>query len=52
MFKIGEFSALARVSVKTLRYYDELGLLRPFESTPSLGTASIPPASFHACIAL
>jgi effector-binding domain-containing protein len=29
MFKIGEFSKLSMVPVKTLRYYDELGLLRP-----------------------
>jgi DNA-binding transcriptional MerR regulator len=29
VFKIGEFSALTRISVKTLRYYDETGLLRP-----------------------
>ena len=29
MFKIGDFSKLSRVSVKTLRYYDELGLVRP-----------------------
>lgn len=29
MLKIGEFSTLAQVSVKTLRYYDELGLLKP-----------------------
>ena len=29
MFKIGDFSKLAQVSVKTLRYYAELGLLRP-----------------------
>jgi predicted transcriptional regulator YdeE/DNA-binding transcriptional MerR regulator len=29
MLKIGEFSKLVQVSVKTLRYYDELGLLRP-----------------------
>lgn len=29
MLKIGEFSRIAQVSVKTLRYYDELGLLRP-----------------------
>jgi DNA-binding transcriptional MerR regulator len=29
MFKIGEFSKLSRVSVKTLRYYDDMGLLRP-----------------------
>ncbi len=29
MFKIGDFSKLSRVSVKTLRYYDKLGLLKP-----------------------
>ncbi len=29
MFKIGEFSRFTRVSVKTLRHYDEMGLLRP-----------------------
>lgn len=29
MFKIGEFSKLAQVSIRMLRYYDELGLLRP-----------------------
>jgi len=25
MFKIGEFSKLSQVTVKTLRYYDEIG---------------------------
>ncbi len=29
MFKIGEFSKLAMVSVSALRYYDQIGLLRP-----------------------
>ncbi|MBN2547941.1 MAG: GyrI-like domain-containing protein [Anaerolineales bacterium] len=29
MFKIGDFSKLAQVSVKTLRHYGKLGLLRP-----------------------
>jgi len=29
MLKIGDLSKLSRVSVKTLRYYDEVGLLRP-----------------------
>lgn len=28
-FKIGDFSRLSRVSVKALRYYDEIGLLKP-----------------------
>lgn len=29
MFKIGEFSKLSQVTVKTLRYYDEVGLFQP-----------------------
>jgi DNA-binding transcriptional MerR regulator len=29
VFKIGDFSRIARVSCRLLRYYDELGLLRP-----------------------
>ena len=29
MYKIGEFSALTGLSVKTLRYYDEINLLKP-----------------------
>ena len=29
MFRIGEFSKMGRVSIKALRHYDELGLLRP-----------------------
>ena len=29
MFRIGDFSRLSLVSVKALRYYDELGLLKP-----------------------
>lgn len=29
MFRIGEFSSLTQVSVKTLRWYDEIGLLKP-----------------------
>lgn len=32
MLKIGDFSKLAQVSIKTLRYYDQLGLLRPYWS--------------------
>ena len=31
MFKIGDFSRLSQVPVKTLRYYDEIGLLKPAE---------------------
>ncbi len=29
MFRVGDFSKLSRVSVKMLRHYDELGLLKP-----------------------
>jgi effector-binding domain-containing protein len=29
MLKIGDFSRLSRVTVKALRYYDEIGLLKP-----------------------
>lgn len=29
MYKIGEFSRLSRITVKTLRHYDEEGLLKP-----------------------
>lgn len=37
MFKIGDFSKLSFVPVKTLRYYDELGLLKPGEVDPYTG---------------
>ncbi len=37
MFKIGDFSKLSRVSVKALRYYDELGLLEPARVDDSTG---------------
>ena len=29
MFKIGDFSKFSQVSIKALRYYDEIGLLKP-----------------------
>jgi DNA-binding transcriptional MerR regulator len=31
MIRIGDFSKLSRVSIKTLRFYDEMGLLKPIE---------------------
>jgi DNA-binding transcriptional MerR regulator len=31
MIRIGDFSKLSRVSIKTLRYYDEMGLLKPVD---------------------
>lgn len=29
MLKIGEFSRLSKVSIRMLRYYDDIGLLKP-----------------------
>ena len=29
MLKIGEFSKLSRVSIRMLRHYDDIGLLKP-----------------------
>lgn len=37
MIKIGEFSRMVQVSVPTLRYYDQVGLLRPVEVDRSTG---------------
>ena len=34
LMKIGEFSKLSRVSVRMLRHYDEIGLLKPAETDP------------------
>ena len=37
MFGIGDFAALGRVSVRMLRHYDAIGLLRPARVDPSSG---------------
>ena len=37
MYKIGEFSKLAKTTVKTLRFYDESGLLKPAFVDPENG---------------
>jgi DNA-binding transcriptional MerR regulator len=37
MLKIGDFSRLSQVSVKTLRYYDEVGLLKPTQLDQASG---------------
>jgi len=37
MFRIGEFSKLSQVTVKALRYYDEIGLLKPAKVDPFTG---------------
>jgi effector-binding domain-containing protein len=37
VFRIGEFSRVSQVPVKTLRYYDEIGLVRPARVDESSG---------------
>ena len=37
MFSIGEFARIGTVSVRTLRHYDEIGLLRPAKVDPATG---------------
>lgn len=37
MYRIGEFSKLAKTTIKTLRYYDEVGLLTPEGVDPFTG---------------
>lgn len=37
MFTVGEFSQLAQVSKRLLRYYDQIGLLKPVHTDPSTG---------------
>jgi DNA-binding transcriptional MerR regulator len=37
MFSIGEFARLGGVSIRTLRHYDEIGLLRPATVDPDTG---------------
>ncbi|HTU76606.1 MAG TPA: MerR family transcriptional regulator [Trebonia sp.] len=37
MFSIGEFAQLGGVSIRTLRHYDEIGLLRPAFVNPETG---------------
>jgi DNA-binding transcriptional MerR regulator/effector-binding domain-containing protein len=40
MFSIGEFARLGTVSVRTLRHYDEIGLLQPAKVDPDTGYRS------------
>lgn len=47
MYKIGEFSRLAGVSVKTLRYYHELQLLVPVETDEATGYRFYDDASYE-----
>ena len=40
MFRIGDFSRIARVSARLLRFYDEIGLLKPAHADPVTGYRS------------
>jgi len=44
MLSIGEFARLGRVSVRALRHYDEIGLLRPASVDPETGYRCYAPA--------
>ena len=37
MLKIGDFSKLSRVSIRMLRHYDDIGLLKPAETDAFTG---------------
>ncbi|EQF13284.1 merR regulatory family protein [Clostridioides difficile CD133] len=37
MFKIGEVSKLTQISIRMLRYYDELGILKPAKTDKYTG---------------
>ena len=37
MLKIGVFSKLSRVSIRMLRHYDDIGLLKPAETDALTG---------------
>ena len=37
MLKIGDFSKLSRVSIRMLRHYDDIGLLKPAETDSFTG---------------
>ncbi|WP_433677350.1 MerR family transcriptional regulator [Microbacterium gorillae] len=47
MYTIGEFAALGHVSVRMLRHYDAIGLLRPAEVDPFSGYRRYEPAQLE-----
>ena len=46
MFTIGEFSKITGLSVKTLRFYHEEGLLTPRAVDPSSGYREVDPKNW------
>ncbi len=49
MFRIGDFSRLARVTIKTLHHYDEAGLLQPAHVDPQTAIDTTQPRSYRPC---
>ena len=47
MFGIGEFARLGTVSVRTLRHYEEIGLLCPARVDPETGYRCYSPAQLE-----
>lgn len=41
LYRIGMFSKMNQITIKTLRYYDEVGLLHPASLIPIMATAII-----------
>jgi len=46
MLRISEFARAANVTIRTLRFYDEVGLLRPAHVSPESGYRGYSPAQF------
>ena len=46
-YRTGAFARAAGVTVRTVRYYDQIGLLRPAEVDPASGYRAYTPAQLH-----
>ena len=52
MFSIGRFADATGLTVKALRHYDEIGLLRPRGSIPTAATATTTPAQIEDAVTI
>lgn len=50
LYRIGMFSKMNQVTIKTLRYYDEVGLLRPASSILTMAIAITVQVNWSRCI--
>ena len=50
MFRIGEFSKMSKTTIKTLRYYDESGLLKPEKQIDLQNIGITRQSNYTACI--